>query len=167
MKISMIAAMDKNRVIGKDNKMPWHLPKELQYVRKLTMGKSIIMGRKNFESIVEAIGKPLDGRRNIVMTTDTSYKAEGCEVVHSIEEVLELCKDEKEIFIFGGEQIYKLFMPLAEKLYITKIKYEFEGDTYFPEFDEVNDWEEIARNKGVSDEKNIYTYYYHIYERRK
>ncbi|ALC81344.1 MULTISPECIES: dihydrofolate reductase [Bacillus] len=160
MKVSIIVAMDKNQVIGKDNKLPWRLPRELQYVKKTTMGCPIIMGRKNYESI----GRPLPGRRNIILTREKDYSAEGCEIVHSVEDVFKTCEGEEEIFIFGGEQIYRLFLPYTEKLYITKIHYEFEGDTFFPEID-WNEWEEVSSLQGITDEKNPYTYYFHVYER--
>ena len=141
--------------------MPWRLPAELQYVKKTTMGHSIVMGRKNYE----AIGRPLPGRRNIVMSRDNSFKAEGCEVMHSPEEVLEKCSHEEEIFIFGGEQIYKLFLPYVSKLYITRIHHSFSGDVFFPEID-YSEWIEVFREKGLTDEKNPYEYYYHIYEKK-
>ena len=124
---SIIVAMDMNRVIGKDNQLPWRLPRELQYVKQTTMGHPIILGRKNYE----AIGRPLPGRRNIVMTKDPQFSAEGCEIAHSVEEVYQLCEGEEEIFIFGGEQIYKLFLEKTDKLYVTVIHHEFEGDTFF------------------------------------
>ncbi len=140
--VSFMVAMDENRVIGKDNNLPWRLPSELQYVKKTTMGHPLIMGRKNYE----AIGRPLPGRRNIIVTRNEGYHVEGCEVVHSVEEVFELCKNEEEIFIFGGAQIYDLFLPYVDKLYITKIHYAFEGDTFFPEMDMTN-WKEIFCGK--------------------
>lgn len=146
--ISFMVAMDENRVIGKDNKLPWHLPSELQYVKKTTMGHPLIMGRKNYE----AIGRPLPGRRNIIVTRNGEYHVEGCEVTHSAEEVFELCQDEEEIFIFGGAQIYDLFLPYVEKLYITKIHHAFDGDTFFPEID-MTDWKEVFVEKGLTDEK--------------
>lgn len=159
--VSIIVAMDLNRVIGKDNKLPWRLPAELQYVKKTTMGHPIIMGRKNYESI----GRPLPGRRNIIVTRDSSYSVEGCEIAHSVEEVFKLCEGEEEIFIFGGEQIYKLFMPYTEKLYITKIHHEFEGDTFFPEID-YSLWNEVSVEKGIRNEKNPYEYEYYVYEKK-
>jgi len=157
---SIIVAMDMNRVIGKDNQLPWRLPRELQYVKQTTMGHPIILGRKNYE----AIGRPLPGRRNIVMTKDPQFSAEGCEIAHSVEEVYQLCEGEEEIFIFGGEQIYKLFLEKTDKLYVTVIHHEFEGDTFFPEID-YNQWKEISKVQGITDEKNPYTYFYHVYER--
>lgn len=146
--VSFMVAMDENRVIGKDNNLPWRLPSELQYVKKTTMGHPLIMGRKNYE----AIGRPLPGRRNIIVTRNEGYHVEGCEVAHSVEEVFELCKNEEEIFIFGGAQIYDLFLPYVDKLYITKIHHAFEGDTFFPEMDMTN-WKEVFVEKGLTDEK--------------
>lgn len=159
--VSIIVAMDLNRVIGKDNTLPWRLPRELQYVKKTTMGHPIILGRKNYESI----GRPLPGRRNIILTRDRQFKADGCEIAHSIEDVYKMCKGEEEIFIFGGEQIYKLFLQDTNRIYLTKIHYEFEGDTFFPDIDE-SEWKEISVEQGITDEKNPYIYYYHILEKK-
>ncbi|MEH6942622.1 dihydrofolate reductase [Bacillus sp. JJ722] len=159
--VSIIVAMDEKRVIGMNNQLPWRLPRELQYVKKTTMGHPIIIGRKNYESI----GRPLPGRRNIVLTRDVHFQAEGCEIAHSPEEVLKLCANEEEIFIFGGEQIYKLFLSQTDKLYITKIHHAFEGDTFFPEID-YSEWNEVFVEQGITDEKNPYTYYFHVYERK-
>jgi len=160
--VSIIVAMDINRVIGKENQLPWRLPRELQYVKKTTMGHPIILGRKNYESI----GRPLPGRRNIILTRDENFSAEGCEIAHSVEEVYKLCENEEEIFIFGGEQIYKLFLEDTDKLYVTVIHHEFEGDTFFPEIDWTK-WKEIFVEQGITDEKNPYEYYYHVFERLK
>lgn len=162
MMISLIVAMDKNRVIGKDNDIPWRLPADWKYVRRITTGHSIIMGRKNFESI----GKVLPNRRNIVLTRDKAFKPEGVEIASSIEHVLDLCKSEKEVFIFGGEQVYKMFLPYVVKMYITRIQHEFEGDTFFPEVD-MNDWIEVSSEAGTVDEKNLYNHDFCVYERRK
>lgn len=161
MKFSLIVAMDKNRVIGKDNDIPWRIPKDWEYVKNTTQGHAIVMGRKNLESI----GRALSNRRNIVLTRKKDFTFDGCEIAHSIEEVFDLCKSEEEVFIFGGEEIYKLFMPYVEKMYITKIHHEFDGDTFFPEVD-YGEWEEVSVTKGITDEKNPYTYYFHIYERK-
>ncbi|MDR6555264.1 dihydrofolate reductase [Paenibacillus qinlingensis] len=162
MTISFIVAMDKNRVIGKNNDLPWRLPKEWQYVKKTTMGHSIILGRKNFESI----GKALPGRRNIILTRDISFSAQGCEVAHSVTEVFEMCRGEEEIFIFGGEEIYRLFLPYADKLYMTKIDHEFDGDTYFPEID-YTQWNEVSVEQGETDEANPYIYYFYVYTKKE
>ncbi|MFD1737193.1 dihydrofolate reductase [Bacillus salitolerans] len=160
MKVSLMVAMDKNRVIGKDNDIPWRLPRDWEYVKKTTMGNPIILGRKNFESI----GKALSKRRNIVLTRDKELSFKGYEMAHSIEEVFELCKNEEEIFIFGGEEIYKMFMPYVVKMYITNIHEEFEGDTFFPEV-EYSQWKEVSVEKGITDNKNPHIYYFHIYEK--
>jgi dihydrofolate reductase (trimethoprim resistance protein) len=161
LKISLIAAMDENRVIGKDNDIPWRIPKDWEYVKDVTQGHPIILGRKNLESI----GRALPNRRNIILTRDESYTFQGCEIAHSIDEVFELCQHEKEIFIFGGEQIYELFLPYVEKMYITKIHHAFEGDTFFPKID-YSEWNEVSVTKGITDEKNPYVYYFHVYERK-
>ena len=157
--IQFIVAYDKNRVIGKNNDLPWKLPADLAYFKKVTMGSTVVMGRKTFESI----GKPLPGRKNIVITNQTGYKAEGCEVIHSIDELLHV---NSELFIIGGATIFEQALPYAQKLYITYIDEEFEGDTYFPEID-FDNWNLIAEEKGIKDEKNIYDYYFQVYERSK
>lgn len=161
MKISLIVAMDKNRVIGKDNDIPWRIPKDWEYVKHTTKGHPIILGRKNLESI----GRALPDRRNIILTRDKSFTFNGCEIAHSINDVLELCKNEQEIFIFGGEEIYNLFLPYVEKMHITKIHYEFEGDTFFPEVN-LDEWNEVSVKKGITNDKNPYEYYFHVYERK-
>ena len=161
MKISLIVAMDQNRVIGKDNDLPWRIPSDLKYVKKITYGHPIILGRKNFDSI----GRALPGRRNIILTRDNALSIDNCEMAHCIQDVFDMCQHEEEIFIFGGEQIYHMFMPYVEKMYITKIHHEFDGDTYFPDID-FNKWDETSVTKGVIDNQNPYTYYYHVYEKR-
>ena len=160
MKVSLIVALDKNRVIGKENDIPWRIPNDWQYVKRITKGHPIILGRKNLESI----GRALPDRRNIILTRDEDFTFDGCEIAHTIEAIFELCKHEEEIFIFGGEQIYKLFLPYVETMYMTKIHHEFEGDTFFPKVN-VNDWQEVSVEKGITDDKNPYVYYFHIYDR--
>ncbi|MEK3955911.1 MULTISPECIES: dihydrofolate reductase [unclassified Psychrobacillus] len=161
MKVSIIVAMDQNRVIGKNNDIPWRIPKDWEFVKRTTKRHPIILGRKNFESI----GRVLPDRRNIILTKNCMFSFPGCEIAHSREEVLELCKDEKEIFIFGGEQIYDMFMMDVEKIYMTKIHHVFEGDTFFPEID-LNEWTEISVEKGIRNHQNPYDYYFHVYERK-
>ena len=155
--ISLIVAHDKNRVIGYENKMPWHLPGDLQYFKEMTMGKPVVMGRKTFESI----GRPLPGRRNIIISRNDSYKAEGIEVVSSLDEALQLTKDVEETMVIGGEQILRLAMPLADRLYITLIDAEFKGDTYFPAYE---NWQLVScQDKLTSNEG--FTFQYCIYEK--
>jgi dihydrofolate reductase len=153
MTISIIAALAKNRIIGKNNKLPWNLPADLKHFKKLTLGKPIIMGQKTFESI----GRPLPGRANIILSLDENFKPQGCIVANSIEEVLKILEHEKEIMIAGGASIYKQFLPLANKMYLTLIDANFEGDTYFPEFN-WEDWEVIERIENQSDKENPYKY---------
>lgn len=158
--ISLLVAMDNNRLIGKDNDLPWHLPADLAYFKRVTMGHSIVMGRKTFDSI----GRPLPGRENIIITRNTEFKAEGCKVIHSIEEVLELNQKDKELFIIGGAEIFKEVLPHADRLYITEIDDVFEGDTFFPAF-HLNEWQKTTSEEGPRDEKNPYDYNFVVYER--
>lgn len=159
MNISIITAIDKNRLIGEKNNIPWKIPKDLEYFKRITMGKTIVMGRKTYESI----GKLLDGRENIIITRNKDFIVEGGIIIHSLQELLEKYKN-KELFVIGGGEIYQQFLPYASKLYITKIHHEFKGDTYFPEIKE-NEWIEIYVEKGIKDEENPYKYYYHVYQR--
>jgi len=162
MQISLIVAMDSNRVIGKANEIPWRIPRDWEFVKKTTMGHSIVLGRKNLESI----GRALPNRRNIILTRNKSFTFEGCEMAYSIEDVFRLCEDDEVLFIFGGEQIYTMFLPYVEKMYITKIHHEFEGDTFFPEFAE-SEWTLSSSEKGIKDEKNPYDYFFHVYDRKR
>ncbi|HDR8179172.1 dihydrofolate reductase [Bacillus cereus] len=157
--ISAMVAVGENNIIGKNNDIPWRLPNDWAYLRRITMGHSIILGRKNYESI----GKPLDGRKNIILTKNKNYKAEGCHIAYSIEDALSKCEGE-EIFILGGEEIYQQFLPYTQKLYITKIHARFEGDRYFPEID-FSLWKEIYTEKGIQNDKNPYEYYFHVFEK--
>lgn len=159
--ISIVVAMDINRVIGKNNQLPWHLPADLAFFKKTTMGKPIVMGRKTHESI----GKPLPGRQNIILTRNKNYEAEGCTVIHSVDEIFSLEKNEQdEICVIGGAEIFKEVLPCADRLYITTIEHEFEGDTYFPPINE-SDWVLVSKEKGPKDDKNPYDYYFTIYNR--
>jgi dihydrofolate reductase len=159
--ISFIVAMDENRVIGKDNELPWHLPEDLKFFKRTTMGHPIAMGRKTHESI----GRVLPGRENIVITRQLDYKSNNATVFYSMEEFVEYCrKQDDEIFVIGGAEIFKETFAYADRLYITHIYEEFEGDTYFPEFNET-EWELISCEKGIKDEKNPYKYEYRIYDR--
>lgn len=155
--ISLIVAHDKNHVIGYENDMPWHLPGDLQYFKEMTMGKPIIMGRKTFESI----GRPLPGRRNIVITRNESYAAQGIETVPSLDTALALVKDVPEIMIIGGAQIFEQSLPLADKLYITLIDHEFKGDTFFPKYD---GWRLTASREPIQSDEG-YTFRYCLFEK--
>lgn len=148
--VNMIVAMAKNRAIGKDNQLLWRLKSDLQHFKAQTLNKALVMGRKTFESI----GRPLPNRRNIVLTRDPDFSAEGIEVVHSVDEVLAL--DVDEIMIGGGEQIYRLFLEHAHKLFVTEVDVDIEGDAFFPELDD--DWLSIARESHVADADNEYDF---------
>lgn len=162
--ITLIVAMDNNRVIGKDNQLPWHLPNDLKFFKETTLDHKIVMGRKTFESI----GRPLPRRENVVMTTNTNYQADGCTVIHSWDSVIEWNKNqpEEEIFVIGGYHLFKDAIHFADKMYITKINHTFNGDTYFPPFSESN-WTLEREIKGLKDEKNPYDYYFCTYRRKK
>lgn len=144
--ISLIAAMSRNKVIGKDNKLPWKLPADMKRFRELTSGKPVIMGRKTFESI----GKPLPNRKNIIITRDRNYKRDGCIIVHSAKDALKAAGD-GDVMIIGGAQIYAEFLPKANKMYLTFIDADFEGDAYFPEYNE-DEWKEMNREEHVDNE---------------
>jgi dihydrofolate reductase len=161
MGISFIFAMDRNRAIGNDNQLPWHLPADLKFFKKITTGHPILMGRKTYQSI----GKPLPGRRNVVITQDPKFTAEGCEIVHSVEEAAAQFEQE-ELFVIGGSEIFRLFLPLVDRMYITRIEHEFAADTYFPEVN-MQVWTLVSNEQGIQDEKNPYEYYFQLYERKR
>lgn len=154
MKLSLIVAMGRNSVIGKDGGIPWHLPADLKYFKSMTMGKPVIMGRKTFESI----GKPLPGREIIAVTRDAEvYRPEGIRVAGSINAAIATAGEVDEIMVAGGAEIYEQTMAIANHLYITRINATFEGDTYFPEFDPL-EWTGAAAISHEADEKNPYDY---------
>lgn len=160
--ISLIVAMDQNRLIGKNNKLPWHLPADLQYFKKVTMGHPIVMGRKTFESI----GRVLPGRENVIVTRNKEFKAEGCVVLHDIAQIKRFADNhEKEVFVIGGAEIFKEILPFTDRLYITEIHETFEGDTFFPEIDE-NEWDEISSKPGSIDEKNRFAHDFIILQKK-
>jgi len=160
MTISFVVAMSKNRVIGKDGVIPWHMPADFKYMRKITDGKPLIMGRKTHESI----GRPLPNRKNIILTRDTSYKSDGCIVVNTKEEALSAAKPAKEIIIFGGEGIYKMFLDKADRMYLTIIDANIDGDTFFPKFNK-SEWKEVFNEKHKRDVDNQYDYEFLTLER--
>jgi len=159
--ISIIVAASRNHVIGKSNQLIWHLSADLKRFKKLTTGHTIIMGRKTFESI----GKPLPNRNSVIVTKQLDYLVEGCEVVHSLEEALIKSNNQDEIFIIGGGSVYKEALPKADKLYMTLVHQDFEGDTYFPKLN-TNDWDTIAREDCLPDDKNEYAYSFIDYKRK-
>ncbi|MBI2791439.1 MAG: dihydrofolate reductase [Gammaproteobacteria bacterium] len=145
--------MSENGSIGQDNQLLWHLPNDLKHFKALTIGKPIIMGRKTYESI----GKPLPGRQNIILTNARYLKIPDCEVVHSVNEALDVSQDAPEVMIIGGGEIYRLFMPLITTMHITYVHTTLSGQVSFPEFDS-SEWQEISREKFSQDEKHQYDY---------
>ena len=162
MRVSLIAAMAENRVIGVNNELPWRLPADLKHFRALTTGHHVIMGRRNYESI----GKPLPDRTNIVVTRNPDYRAPGCFVAHSLEQALARAQEDPEIFVIGGAEIYRQAFARADRLYLTLVRANIDGDTYFPSFDE-RQWREIGREPHGSDEKNPYAYMFVTYDRKE
>ncbi|MDE3839286.1 dihydrofolate reductase [Bacillus methanolicus] len=160
--ISLIWAMDENRVIGKDNQLPWHLPEDLKFFKRVTMGHPIAMGRKTHDSI----GRNLPGRENIVITRQNDFQCDGCTVLHSVQELVDYAAEKnKEVFVIGGAEIFKQILPFADRLYLTQIYDRFEGDTFFPELN-MEEWELLSQEKGIKDEKNPYDYEFLIYHRK-
>lgn len=161
--ISLIAARSKNNVIGKDNDLPWRLPADLKYFMKTTTGHVVIMGRKNWESLPNGA---LKNRTNIVLTRSKNYEAENAVVMHDLDEALEYAFDQKEeeVFIIGGAQIYKMALSIADRLYLTEIDLEVEGDTYFPEFD-LTQWKLVSEVQHKPDDRNDYAYSFLVYEK--
>lgn len=160
MKLAIIVAMDKQGLIGQNNDLPWKISADLQYFRKVTMGKPLIMGRNTHESI----GRALPGRKNIILTSRTGYQPEGCTVVNSLEAAIQACDDVKEVMIMGGASLYEQFLPKADRLYLTHVNAELEGDTWFPKWDE-KQWQEVSREDHLADEKNQYPYSFAVYDR--
>lgn len=164
--VSMIVAMAENRVIGRNNQLPWYLPNDLKYFKASTMGKPIVMGRKTFESI----GKPLPGRTNIVVTRDRGYSAEGVKIVHSAVEAIAVAASVaavdgvEELMVIGGAQLYQELLPLTQRLYLTEVHGQVEGDALFPVF-ERGLWREVARENFAAEGANPHDYSFTVLER--
>ena len=162
MKISMIAAMTDERVIGIENRLPWKLPNDMKWFRQHTLGKPIIMGRKTFESFG---AKPLLDRTNIIITRDESYQAKDSIVVHSIEEALQAAGEVNEVMIIGGASFYAQMLPRTDRLYLTYVHTKIEGDAWFPEID-FSEWQEVQRIDCEADEKNALAHSFVILDRQ-
>lgn len=158
---SIIVAAAENDIIGGNNQLLWHLPNDLKWFKSLTTGKTVVMGRKTYDSI----GRPLPNRRNIIITRNTDLQIEGCEIAHSLQDALQLAAGEKEVFIMGGGQIYKEAWPIAEKLYLTRVHTEKEGDTVIPPIHST-EWTEVARDPHAADEKHPYSYTFISYTKK-
>ncbi len=161
MNLSLIVAFDKNRLIGSNNQLPWRLPADLKYFKSLTMGHHLSMGRKTYDSI----GKALPGRISVVVTRQKNLSLPDCIVVNSLDEAIEICKKENEVFVIGGAELFYATLKIASRLYITEIDHTFEGDTWFPEIDAMT-WSETSRESHPADEKNLWPYTFVIYDRK-
>ena len=163
MKVKLIVAKAENNAIGKGNDLIWRLPADLKFFKSITIGHTLIMGRKTFESI----GRPLPGRTTIIITRDKNYKQEGCIIAHSIENALELVENDDSPFIAGGATIYKqaFEMDIIDEMIITEVHEEFEADAFFPNID-LSKWEESSRDKHFTDEKNKYNYSFVTYNKK-
>ena len=160
MVISIIVAMNEQRVIGANNQLPWYLPADLQHFKMITWGKPIVMGRRTFLSI----GKPLPGRSNIVLTHDKNFLVSGCVIVNNIEQALDVASSSSELMVIGGAQIYQQFLPLTQRIYLTEVDCQVSGDTFFPEYDKKT-WREVSRQTYAADKNNIYGYSFVVLEK--
>ena len=161
--ISQIVAVSTNGVIGKDNDLIWRLSSDLKYFKKVTTGHHIIMGRKNYESI----GRPLPNRTSVIITRNKDYQADGCVIVNSLSEALNVARDngETEACIIGGGEIYNMSLAITDKVYLTEVHEEFEGDTYYPALDK-SKWKEVSRDSFKADDKNAHDYSFVVFEKK-
>jgi dihydrofolate reductase len=162
MNVSLIVAMSPGRVVGRGGALPWHLPADLARFKRLTMGHHVIMGRRTFESLT----RPLPGRKLIVVTRQTDYHASGAAVAHDLDEALRLAKGDDEPFVIGGAELYALALPRANRLYVTRVHAETEGDTYFPPF-EGDQWSLVDEKHRPADERNASAMTFQVYERKR
>ena len=160
-RVSLIVAMARNRVIGAGGRIPWHLPNELQLFKRITMGHPIIMGRKTYESI----GRLLPGRTTIIVTRQSDYRVPGAIVAHSQDEAIARCRNEEEIFVIGGGELYRETLPRADRIYLTTVEAEPPGDTFMPEID-WSAWRETSAESFGTDEKHAYPYRFAVYDRK-
>lgn len=159
--ITLIVAVADNGVIGRDNTLPWHLPEDLKRFKRLTLGKPMIMGRKTFESI----GKPLPGRLSIVVTRDTNYHREGVVVVHGTEAALEAAADAPEVMVIGGAELFRLFLPHAGRIHLTRVHGNIDGNVTWPALD-IRQWEVIERERHEADERHAHAMTFEVWEKR-
>jgi dihydrofolate reductase len=161
MTVSLVVAASTNNVIGRDGGLPWRLPDDLRHFKRITTGKPVIMGRRTFESI----GRPLPDRHNIVMTRAPDYAAEGCDVVSSVAEALDVAGGADEVMVIGGGQVYRDFLPRADRIYMTRVQADVQGDAFFPGIDG-NGWRLVSAEHHAADEKHGYPFEMMVFERR-
>ena len=162
MKRSLVVAMARNRVIGRDNQLPWRLPADLAYFKQVTMGNPVVMGRRTYESI----GKPLPGRLNIVVTRNPAFRAPGCTVVGSLDEAWRIAGDADEVSVIGGTSIFAEALPVADRIHLTEVQAEVPGDTFFPQFDR-SQWTEREVSRHAPDEKHAYPFRIVVLDRKR
>lgn len=159
-RVNLIAALAKNRVIGIENRLPWRLPEDLAHFKALTLGRPVLMGRKTFESL----GRPLPGRTNVVITRNAQYAAAGCLVAASIPAALALCADAEEVFLIGGAELYAQTIPLADRLYLTEVELNAEGDAWFPDYDH-SLFREVSRESHTGEKGDALRFDFVVYEK--
>jgi dihydrofolate reductase len=159
-RISLIVAMSRNGVIGKDNRLPWHLPADLKRFKELTMGHTIVMGRKTWDSIKRL----LPGRRSVIVSRDPSFEVAGAAVVDSLQQAIEAGRGDREIFVIGGEQIFRLALPHADRIYLTIVQAEFDGDTFMPPVDPAQ-WRRVSCESHAATESSPLAWRFEIHER--
>jgi len=159
--VTLIVAVADSGVIGRDNTLPWHLPEDLKRFKRLTLGKPVVMGRKTFESI----GKPLPGRRNIVVTRDTNYHRDGIDVVHGVDAALRAAGDAPEVMVIGGAELFRVLLPRAERLHLTRVHGDVAGDVVWPALDE-REWRVMEREEYAADERHAYAMTFEVWEKR-
>jgi dihydrofolate reductase len=161
MKIALVAAMANRNVIGLNNQMPWHMPADLAHFKQVTLGKPVIMGRKTYDSI----GRLLPGRRNIIISRQQAPEGLAADWVHSVDEALALVSDQAEVMIIGGAELYKQLLPRADRLYLTHIELDTDGDAYFPDYQSDDNWQQISSESFVADDKNPHSYRFVLFEK--
>lgn len=164
-RIAFVVAMDENRLIGRDNDLPWCLPEDMGWFRRQTIGKPCVMGRKTYDSLPDRF-RPLPGRLNIVVTRNREYEAPGAVVVHSIDDALAAAGDVEEIVVIGGADLFRRLLPVADRLYLTQVHGAAEGDVYFPEF-KTDDWDEVFRQEHPADERHRFAFTWLILDRNR
>lgn len=167
--VTLIVAMDRNRGIGKDGQMPWHLPEDLKHFKRYTLGKPCIMGRKTFQSLLEFLGKPLPGRQNIILTRDEDFSHVGVDVAHSMDQAFDLASGESgvvhEVMVIGGGEIYRLALSHASRMLITQVDAACPADTHFPEFDQ-SAWQLLSSESHSQDDRHAHDFKIQVWRRR-